>query len=213
MPWLKWTPSETHDLTILSTDSVESFIHWTPAGSMPCQGPNCPFCRAAGRPKHRWAVEVRKADEAFTWEMSNTVYNNLCAISNKLKAFAGLQLSITRNGSGLQTTYTLIPTGTIDVSTLPPIQEAPTAQSHFGADVAQEQRRTAEAVAETIKHLCDATGLDPKVEFTAWMCENEAGYQDSPPDVQLEAFLQFLEDSTAQPTDQDTPIPSAASLL
>lgn len=213
MPWLKWQPSETHDVTILSSDPVESFIHWLPQGSQPCAGPNCQYCAMAGRPKHRWSVEIRKGEENHTWEMSNQVYTNLAAISHKLKTFAGIQLSITRNGSGLATTYTLIPTGTIDVETLPPATITNHAPSHFGADVAAEQQRTAQAIAETIKILCTNTGLNAKAEFTTWIADKGKEYADSSTDIQLERFCDYLEDCTAQPKKEPAPAPTAESLL
>jgi len=213
MPWLKWTDGQTHDITILSSAPVESFVHWTASGSMPCAGPNCQYCAVAGRPRHRWAVEVRTQDQQFTWEMSNTVYTNLCAISHKLKAFAGLQISVTRNGTGLQTTYLLIPTGTVDVSTLPPIQPASTNVTPFGAAVATEQLRSAQAIAETIKALCESTGLNSKDEYAAWITGPGTEYLNATPEIQLERFLDFLEDATAQPKTQPAPPVTAESLL
>jgi len=213
MAWLKWTPAQTRDITILSSQPVESFIHWTGAGSIPCDRADCALCAQGSRPKHRWSVEVREGDEGHTWEMSNQVYVNLCAISHKLQAFAGLQISITRNGSGMATTYTLIPTGTVDPASLPPIQQATSTPGHFGADVAAEQARTAAAIAQTIKHLCAETGLDAKVEFTAWLLEEGKPYTDSTPDIQLERFCDYLEDCTAQPTDRDARPLTASSLL
>ncbi len=213
MPWLKWTPAETHDITILSSDPVESFVHWLPSGSQPCTGTNCQYCAVAGRPKHRWSVEIRKGEENFTWEMSNQVYTNLAAISHKLKAFAGIQLSITRNGSGLVTTYTLIPTGTVDVETLPPATISNTPASHFGASIEAENHRTAVAVAETIKILCTNTGLDAKAEFVTWIADKGKEYADSSIDVQLERFCDYLEDCTAQPKKEEPAPTTAESLL
>jgi len=213
MSWLKWTPTETHDVTILSSQPVESYIHWLPQGSQPCPGPNCPLCSSGLRPKHRWSVEIRKGEEDFTWEMSNQVYTNLAAISHKLKAFSGLQISVTRNGSGMQTTYTLIPTGTVDVESLPPATSTSDTPSHFGAEAEDERQRTAIAIAETIKILCTNTGLDSKAEFAAWIADKGKGHADSTVDIQLAHFCDYLEDCTAQPGQEPAPAPTAESLL
>jgi len=213
MSWLKWTPNETHDITILSSDPVESFVHWGISGSQPCSGALCQLCATLGRPKHRWAVEVRKGEEGFTWDMSNSVYTNLCAISNKLRAFAGLQISITRNGSGLNTTYTLIPTGTVDVATLPPVTNTQATPGHFGANVEAEQLRVAQAMAETIKHLCAGAGIDPKSAYATWLTEDGEPFSTASADIQLECFCKYLEETLAPKRTDEAPALTAESLL
>jgi len=213
MSWLRWQPNQTYDITILSSDPVESFIHWTATGSFPCTGPNCQSCAVTGRPKHRWAVEVRVGEEGFTWEMSNSTYVNLCAISNKLKAFAGLQISVTRNGSGLNTTYTLIPTGAIDVATLPPTTNVQGQPKHFGASVEDEELRLAQAMAETIKHLCAGAGIDPKSAYATWLAGEGEPFSTASAALQLTEFTTYLESTLTPPAEKPTEGFSAESLL
>lgn len=115
--FLKWTPGETKELTILSEQGESKAQHWQDNRSVPCTGDGCELCTAGVRYSLRWALKVRCEGEDVDWEMSNRVFNNVEDLAEMQGTLIGMMLKVMRQGTGRETRYTLLPMGVGDATT------------------------------------------------------------------------------------------------
>lgn len=115
-------------------------IHWLNNRSHPCTGrPDCPHCMAGDKPKFRFNLNfVTKENDQYVvkvFEQGWTVYEQLREI-NKDYPLEHTLVKITRNGSGTDTTYTILPlpNGTLTADQEAVISKLPLADLSAGPD-------------------------------------------------------------------------------
>lgn len=87
--------------------------HWIGAKSSPCQGGDCKYCKEGNKPSFRFRMNFL-VNENNNWvakifEQGFTVYQTLSALNRDDYDLEKYVVKITRNGTGQNTTYSIIP--------------------------------------------------------------------------------------------------------
>lgn len=200
MPWLKWNDGETKDIFVLEDHCHQNVVHWVRGRGIDCHGPGCRLCDLGDRPSVRWATEVMCDGQQYTWEMSNTVHNQLMAAAQVLGGLLGLHLTVTRSGTGLDTQYTLVPierdetvepaTPAAGGSTTPQaVHHAATNNDRLRAQIARDPQ----GAAAYAKELCATLELEPKEALQDFLNADGRAYANADAITQLAAFTKHLE--------------------
>lgn len=171
--FLTWTDGETKALTVVSKFPVSERRHWVDGKSQPCAGDDCALCAAGAKATLRWSVEVECEGEERSWGMSNQVCDQLETIAEMVGRLEGLTVQVKRQGTGLNTRYTIVP-----------LTKAPwQAETHDDL----------EGQAKYVKTLCQEWGLDPKALMAEFRENLDEELETGSEIEQMAAFCQYVE--------------------
>lgn len=193
--FLKWKAGETKTVKILSKDATSRSIHWIGGKSQDCLGEDCPYCDAEDTPRQRWSLDVEVEGAQTIWDMSNQVFANIEDIAEMVGYLTDLVLMVKRVGSGMNTTYALVPM--------------------VGDKVAENVLDSPVGLAKEIKRLCAIRDTDPKDELATFLVNISPAHHELPTLDQLKGLLAYLQqlvhDPKTSPDKEPESGPDAAS--
>ena len=171
--FLKWEAGETKTLRVLSKEATSKQVHWVGGKSLDCPGDDCPYCKAEDTPKVRWSLDVEVDGAQTVWEMSNQVFANLEDIAEMVGFLTDLTVMVKRVGTGMNTTYALVPMVGVQPSVVALNTEA--------------------GIAKEIKRLCVILEVDPKEQLARFLTVTSPDHAKQPVADQLKGLLAWLQ--------------------
>lgn len=109
--WLKLTDGQSVQLTILDNVPDVHVLHWVGGAAQPHEESNCPWCQEGVRASVRHTLPIASEVGAEIWEMADLTWKDLQAAFKAVGYSTGMQLQLSRRGTGRATRYTIVPLG------------------------------------------------------------------------------------------------------
>lgn len=122
--WLKLEDGQSAKLTILDDQPDIHTLHWVAGQAKTHEESNCPWCREGVRASVRYTVPIQSELGAEIWEMAELTWKDLKAVFKAVGYSTGMQMQLSRRGTGRATRYTLVPLGH-DPNAVGPLGVAP----------------------------------------------------------------------------------------